>query len=207
MRMVLSTMLLLLLSIPEQGSAMRVKLLTLEQMVERAEVVFVGRCLTSTSQEDPQFRRTVTVTEFEVVEPLKGRLGETHVVKQYGSIGEGTSHRIAGMPTYTPGEDVILFLYGESQYGLTSPVGISQGKFTIVGDEESSSPPTIVNSINNNGLLAGLDGHMFMNAGRIDEPKRKAIQRLVRVNRGPIPYEDFLLITTALIGRNENTEE
>lgn len=207
LRIILSTALLLLLSMPEQGFAMRVKLLTLEQMVEKADVVFVGRCLTSTAQEDPQFGQTVTVIEFEVVEALKGRLGETHTLKQYGGTVAGKSHRIAGMPTYTPGEDVILFLYGESQYGLTSPVGISQGKFTFIRDEESALPPMIVNSINNNGLLMGFDRHMLTNDERFDEPKRKAIQRLVRVNRGPIPYEDFLLITKALISRDENTAE
>ncbi|HIB54983.1 MAG TPA: hypothetical protein EYN18_00625 [Nitrospirales bacterium] len=207
LRIVLSTALLLLLSIPEDGSAMRVKLLTLGQMVEQAEIVFVGRCLTSTAQDDPQFGQTVTVIEFEVVEALKGQLSETHTLKQYGGTGESTSHRIAGMPTYTPGEDVILFLYGESQYGLASPVGISQGKFTFVGDDDSSSPSMIVNSINNNGLLEGLGRHALMNANRLDEPKRKAIQRLVRGNRGPIPYEDFLLITKTLIGRDENQEE
>ena len=94
-RIVVSTALLLLLSIPEHGSAMRVKLLTLEQMVERAEMVFVGRCLTSTAQDDPQFGQTVTVIEFEVVEALKGQLGDTHTLRQYGGTGESTPRRTA----------------------------------------------------------------------------------------------------------------
>ena len=185
---------------------MRVKLLTLEQMVKRAEVVFVGRCLTSTEQDDPQIGQTVTVIEFDVVKALKGELGATHTLKQYGGTGEGTSHRIAGMPIYSPGEDVILFLYGESQYGLASPVGFSQGKFTFVRDEESASPPMIVNSINNNGLLTGLDRRMLTNE-TFDAPGRKTMQRLLRVNRGPIPYEDFLLLTRALISHDKKAEK
>ena len=120
---------------------------------------------------------------------------------------DGKSHRVAGMPTYVPGEDVILFLYKESEYGLTSPVGMSQGKFNFVGDGESSASQMIVNSINNNGLLGGIDRQSFMRAEELAAPKRKAIQSLVRVNRGAIPYEEFLLIAKALISREGNVEE
>ncbi|MBQ27522.1 MAG: hypothetical protein CMH81_05200 [Nitrospiraceae bacterium] len=207
MKIVLPAVLFLLLHVSEQGSAMQVKLLTLDQMIANATVIFVGQCLTSRSQEDLHFGRTVTVAEFEVVEALKGRLGETHTVKQYGGTVESKSHRIAGMPTYTPGEDVILFLYGESQYGFTSPVGILQGKFTFVTGEELSSSLMIVNGINNRGLLAGLDPHVLTNDEDIDESQRKAIQKLLRVKRGPISYEDFRLVTKALIGSNEQVKE
>ena len=207
LNLVFSMALLFVLSLPEQGAAMRVKLLTLEQIVERAETIFVGRCLTSTAQDDPETGKTVTIIKFEVVEALKGNLGATHTLKQYGGMREHRLHRIAGIPTYTPGEEVILFLYAESEYGLTVPVGMSQGKFTFIRDEESFSPPLIANSINNNGLLTGLHPHMFMNNEPIDEPRTKDMQRLVTVNRGPIPYDAFLLLTKGLISRDKNGEK
>tara|TARA_B100000315_G_C14594085_1_gene597662 strand:- start:5122 stop:5733 length:612 start_codon:yes stop_codon:yes gene_type:complete len=203
MKTALLTLIFFLVYVPEQVSAMRVNPLTLEQMIEKAEIVFVGQCLTSTAQEDSYFGQTITVTEFAVSEVLKGNLGKTHQIKHYGGAFEGNSRHIVGMPTYTPGQDVILFLYGESQYGLTSPVGIWQGVFNFVGDGESSSPSMVVNGINNTGLLLGFHFDMLLNAERLSDPQRKAIQRQARVNRGPILYEDFRLITKMLIGSNE----
>ena len=205
-QIVFSIALLLHVSLPEQGFTMRVELLTLEQMVEKAVIVFVGQCLSSTMHEDPHIGRIVTVTEFDVVEVLKGDLGARHTIKHYGGAREHGAHRITGMPTYMLGEEVILFLYGENRYGLTSPVGMSQGKFTLVHDTEPSSHPMVVNSINNNGLLTGFDRHLS-NTRRIDEHKRTAIQSLVRVNRGPIPYDDFVLITKMVMNRNTNVAD
>ncbi len=58
--------------------------------------------------------------------------------------------RIEGMPTWTVGEKVTAFMnkpYGHN--GLTTPVGLAQGKFTSSGTQAA-------NSFNNRGLFHGV---------------------------------------------------
>jgi hypothetical protein len=45
--------------------------------------------------------------------------------------GEATE----GLPRFEVGEELILFLYGDSSRGLTSPVGFGQGKFKVIRDK------------------------------------------------------------------------
>ena len=43
---------------------------------------------------------------------------------------------LAGMPTLRPGEDVLLFLGREGSGRVRMPVGLAQGKFSVVADSE-----------------------------------------------------------------------
>jgi hypothetical protein len=70
-----------------------------------------------------------TYVTLEVSEHLKGAAADRFTIKQ---IGGTASIRIAGMPTYRPGEEVVLFLHKDSSAGFTSPVGLSQGRYRIV---------------------------------------------------------------------------
>ena len=62
---------------------------------------------------------------------------------------------IAGVPTFHVGEEVVLFLYGESELGLSSPVGLGQGKFEVVETKEGGK--LALNSSNNRTLFRGMD--------------------------------------------------
>ncbi|WP_342118976.1 hypothetical protein [Pseudoduganella sp. OTU4001] len=58
--------------------------------------------------------------------------------------------RIEGMPTWSVGEQVTTFLNKPSSHnGLTSPVGLAQGKLTMGGDKA-------VNGFHNQGLFKGV---------------------------------------------------
>lgn len=58
--------------------------------------------------------------------------------------------RIEGMATWKPGENVTVFLNRPSpRNGLTSPVGLAQGKLTAGGTQTA-------NSFNNRGLFSGM---------------------------------------------------
>ena len=46
---------------------------------------------------------------------------------------------IPGLPRFREEEEVLLFLYGDSSSGFTSPVGLGQGKFTIFSDKNGKS--------------------------------------------------------------------
>ena len=112
--------------------------MTLEEMTERAGRIFSGHCTGVRVVEQPGRRMPVTEVTFQVDRTLKGRPGGTLTIRQPGgpSAAGERSVGILGLPRFQPGEEVILFLYGESASGLTSPVGLGQGKFTVHTDKE-----------------------------------------------------------------------
>jgi len=112
--------------------AMSVLPLYLDEIVNDAAIAFQGKSLENHSELDPQTNSIVTYSTFEVQEVLKGEVGATHTIKQIGGKLQGKINQITGMPTFTVGESYVLFLYGVSASGFSSPVGLSQGKFNII---------------------------------------------------------------------------
>ena len=129
---------LLLPVLASPALASKVRPMTLEEMTERAGRIFSGHCTSVRVVEQPGRGMPVTEVTFRVDRTLKGRPGGTLTIRQPGgqSVAGERSARILGLPRFRPGEEVILFLYGESASGLTSPVGLGQGKFTVYTDKE-----------------------------------------------------------------------
>lgn len=70
----------------------------------------------------------------DVARTLKGRSTVRMTIKQYGvaePLPDGTITRVAGLPRYAVGEEIVLFLRGESRRGFTSPVGLGQGAYRV----------------------------------------------------------------------------
>jgi hypothetical protein len=136
--------------------ASQVRPVNLEEMTERAATIFAGRCIESSASVDPDLGRVVTLATFEVDRAVKGELGDTVTVKLLGGgpEGGGAETSIAGLPGFRPGEEVVLFLYGESRLGLSSPVGLGQGKFTVFEDKQGGR--IAVNAFGNAHLTRGL---------------------------------------------------
>ena len=120
----------LLIALPAR--AMSVLPLYLDEIVNDAAIAFQGKSLESHSERDPQTGSIVTYSTFEVQEVLKGEVGATHTIKQIGGKLQGEVNQTTGVPTFTVGESYILFLYGVSASGFSSPVGLGQGKFNII---------------------------------------------------------------------------
>jgi hypothetical protein len=107
--------------------------LYLEEMIDRSEVVFQGRCLANRTVRDEKTNMVVTLTTFQVYDVLKGTVGETHLIKQVGGSlpDELLEYRFRGIPTFTVGKEYVIFLAGVSSSGFSSPIGLSQGSFEI----------------------------------------------------------------------------
>lgn len=106
--------------------------------------------------QDPSLKLQVTHVTLEVERGVKGNgqgrltfkmLGDQRAVPEKG-LG------IEGVPRFAVGEELVLFLYGESRSGLTSPVGFGQGKFSVVRDKEGRAVAT--NAFGNRHLFEGL---------------------------------------------------
>jgi hypothetical protein len=76
-----------------------------------------------------------TWVTLEVARTVKGTATSGLVFKQYGvadPLPDGTVARVPGLPRYRAGEELVLFLRGESRRGFTSPVGFGQGVYRVV---------------------------------------------------------------------------
>lgn len=107
--------------------------LFLDEMVDTSAVAFQGTCTGNRTERDPATHLVVTYTTFEVHDVLKGNVGATHEIKQVGGTlaAENLRYRVEGIPTFTVGEEYVVFLAGVSSAGFSSPIGLEQGRFSI----------------------------------------------------------------------------
>lgn len=130
-------------------SATSVTTVNLAEMVRNADRVFYGRCVSTRESVEPETGMAIVEYEFEVLEGLKGvRTGETIRIRQLDS--EKAGLRLPGIPSYQTGQELLLFLHGDSRLGLTSPVGMAQGLFEK--RVMASGEPGFVNSYQNSNL-------------------------------------------------------
>lgn len=112
---------------------MMVKPMTLDEVTADSKHV-VHAVVTSVVSGRDENGVPSTWTTFEVAETLKGTHETPFTIKQYGvatPLADGTLTRVAGLPTYEVGEELVLFLRGASRRGFTSPVGLGQGTYRV----------------------------------------------------------------------------
>ena len=113
--------------------------LSLEDMISQSDVIAIGNCVNAQSAwVDGSL---VTMATVSVSETLKGSGSETLTVVIPGGIDANrkipVSMSYPGAPRLTPGENAFLFLTAASEFGDAYTVaGFSQGKFSIVNDED-----------------------------------------------------------------------
>ncbi len=107
----------------------------LAEMTSHAGRIIHGRVIEVRDGVHPQQQRlAVTFVKVQTVEMLKGSAAREVTFMQYGN---SRNQYVAHMPSYSVGEEVVLFLYPESKLGFTSPVGQGQGKFVVRQDTRS----------------------------------------------------------------------
>jgi hypothetical protein len=117
----------------EAGTAVR---LELEQLARHAELIVEGRVIATRAFRDTrgEVRTEVTLSVDETF------AGEPFATRRFelpgGVLADGSGTLIAGMPSVALGEDALLFLTEESASGLRMPVGLAQGKFRLVRDDQ-----------------------------------------------------------------------
>lgn len=121
------------LALSSNASAAMVLPLGLDRLHGDAKHVFLGECLSNSVEMDRQSGRVVTFTTFEVLETYKGKLGRSHTIKQIGgNLPEANLNvRVPGVPLFEVGKRYVVFLPPASHLGFSTPVGLSQGMFTV----------------------------------------------------------------------------
>jgi hypothetical protein len=113
--------------------------LSMTDMIDQSDLIAIGSCIDSKSVWVN--RALVTLATISVAETLKGAESATIAVTLPGGIDANRKFPVSmsypGAPQITPGEDVFLFLTASGVVaGSYTVTGFSQGKFSIVKDEE-----------------------------------------------------------------------
>ena len=127
-RLLLAALLICVAALRPLGSTTLVRY-DLEELARHAESVFVGIC--KSTRTEIVNGAIYTCLHFAVGEVLKGETDDEIVVYLRGGRYGGVRSHIPGMPSFKPGEEVVLFLTEADALGHAWPVGLAQGKFRI----------------------------------------------------------------------------
>lgn len=151
----------LLLAFSGYAVATIVERLTLDLLVNRAEVVFRGVCESADAGwVDPVNKRQIyTEYTFQILDNLKGAPGRTFTFRTLGGTLEGRTYHLCGVPLHQPGEECVLFLtVPHPANDCRMPVGLSQGKFPVAYDARTGTRTTRQDA----------SGIVFLNNGKAD---------------------------------------
>jgi hypothetical protein len=123
----------------------------LADLVGDAGLIVRGQIVSTRVEPHPQFAAlwTVVVT-MQVDETIKGQAGSSYTFRQF--IWDPRDREDAS--GYRKGQKVLLLLSAPSSSGLSSPVGLEQGRFQLSADAAGNLYAT--NGRNNAGLLSGV---------------------------------------------------
>ena len=155
------------------------------QLMTHSDSILIGTVIDKTDG----FEKGLPYTEvtIDVAQSVKGSHGENYTFRQFGLIepramGDGRVNLMvtpAGWPSYTRGEQVMLFLHKPaSQTGFQTTAGLTQGKFSIRNGQ-------IANGLGNDALFAGVN---------IDAPLTGQLQDLVNQPGGAYEAEAFFAL-------------
>ncbi len=121
---------------------------SVEEMAQQADKIFVGTCL-EVRRSLHAHRIPMLTVSFAVTEVLKGDIAKTLTFQQIAPISQGLVEltpklrenrpvpilgpavSLPGLPNYSSGQEMLVFLARPGKLGLTAPVGLFQGKMVV----------------------------------------------------------------------------
>ena len=168
-----------------------VKQINLEEITSSAHYVFSGVCIDIASMCDDETGRDVVFFKFKILKMIKGeQLNELTIKMSKVALDMG------GAPTFKLGEEVVLFLYGKSNYGFTSPVGLGQGKFLV--KHLSTGKKMVINGRNNIDLFKNVNKSKYMKKFAASSNSAE-INRVMIQQSGAINYQMFLTLVEGMV--------
>ena len=165
--------------------------LNLEEIIFASDRIFTGICTdVEEIEQDPESRLPVFKYTFKITESIKGLNGKEEVTfKQWKPTA-----RSAG---YEAGKKYILFLYPNSERGLTSPVGFLQGQFEVEKKGLIRRNEVVRNKLNNKGL-----NRNFRTQKKIEIKDNQYINDYIQECSElgiPMRYKEFILAVKYLV--------
>jgi len=152
-------------------------------MTQRADRIVHGSVVSARVEPHPQLTNLTTVViTMQVQDTLKGKASSTLTFRQF--LWDLRDQQDAAR--YLKGQELLLFLNPVSQYGLTSPVGLEQGRFRITRDK--SGKAFAANGRDNSGLFAGTGDRARAQHMKLSAKTASVVQQ---TTPGPIPLDDM----------------
>jgi hypothetical protein len=168
-----------------------VKQINLEDITMSARYIFSGQCVRSEQRYDAETNREAHFVTFAVSQMIKGEpVGEITFKMSKVAIDIGNA------PTFKSGDEVILFLYGKSDVGFTSPVGLVQGTFSV--RTSSAGEKVVINGNNNTHLFQGIDTAHYAKKTS-GSSFLAAVDRVAPHQSGPIDYQTFITLVEGMV--------
>lgn len=182
-RSVLSCLILLwgALTASAQHSALAAQR-SLDVLADRAETIVRGRVIGAKLEPHPQFKNLMTLAvTMQVESVLKGSAAKTFTFRQYV-----WDVRSKYTNNYKKGQEILLLLNKTSEYGLTSPAGMEQGRFEITRGPDGKA--MALNGVGNVGLFKDVQ-QSAAKKGITLSAKTKSLAQ--RPDGGPVPLADL----------------
>ena len=166
-----------------------VRQVNLTYLTQRADVIVQGRVRSVHYEPLPGYPniRTVRVT-LDVQDMIRGPAGATYTFRE---ILLGPRSR-EGKRIYRTGQSLLLFLPSPSQYGLSSPIGVEQGRFHIA--QEGKGKATIANEYGNAGLFKNVEKE----ANKAGIKLTRSQSLTAAVESGPVDLGEFVSLVRRL---------
>ncbi len=191
--MVISFVISLLFGIvcSDDTQAIVVKQIVLWEMVDSAKYIFSGKCTGREKSFDEVLQRDAYFYTFQVNRMIKGP-SRTHLSVKVSKLLVDMKQ----VPIYMAGDNLVLFLYGESKNGFSSPVGLGQGRFSVRYSDDGTR--LVINENNNRNLFKGVSRKTFSDVF-VKGNARSKIDDLWARKSGPINYDLFIRLVEAII--------
>jgi len=156
---------------------------SLDQLIDESDSIVHGSVASSKIEPHPQLRNLMTVlVTLNVKETYKGKSRKSLVFRQYIWNTEGGKNAAE----YSKGQDMVLLLRPVSEYGLTSPAGLEQGRFHISLDRNRH-----ITAVNGRGNV-GLFDHLEENARARGIPLSAHLRTVLhQQHKGPLLLTDL----------------
>ena len=166
-----------------------VRPVNLAYLSQRADVIIQGQIKSVKHEPLPGYPNipTVEVTLY-VERSLRGLPGKTYTFREV-QLGVRPAQ---GKKAYRAGQRLLLFLPSPSQYGLSSPIGIGQGRFHIAND--SAGNARVANEHGNAGLFRDVERDAVKAGKQLTTGQRK----LASTKSGPVQLEEFVSLVKSL---------
>jgi hypothetical protein len=159
---------------------------TFEEMTDRAELVFVGKVVSSRAEWRTVGTNRVifTLVEFERQEVLKGEAGVSVTLQFLGGTVGDLTLEIAGVPKFNAGDREFLFVEGNGVQ-FCPLVGVFHGKFGVRKDEKTGRDILVMH----NGKT--LRDVAEIGTGEGAEFGAKRAELSIPANAEPLSVDDF----------------
>jgi hypothetical protein len=155
----------------------------LGELVAESQTVVQGTVTSVTLEPHPQLKNLMTVVvAVQVEDTLKGQPGATYTFRQAVLDPKDLRQKMG----YATGQHVLLLMMQPSQYGLTSPAGLQQGRFQIRASKDGTLQAT--NGEGNMSLFRGLSQQVQAKGLHLT-PQAQAM--VARTESGPVPLDQL----------------